>query len=46
MRKEVNSKWYQEGVDAKLNGQSIEDCPYKINTFGYAEWIRGFNSRL
>lgn len=34
--------WYTEGYQACMNGVSNICCPYKLYSYGYAEWQRGY----
>jgi ribosome modulation factor len=33
---------YREGKLARKLGKDKEECPYKIHSYGYAQWMRGF----
>jgi hypothetical protein len=38
----INNKWYDEGRLACKMGKRIEDCPYKVFSYGYAQWRKGY----
>jgi hypothetical protein len=38
--------WYDQGRLAQKLGKDISDCPYKEGTYGWSEWIRGYNDMV
>jgi hypothetical protein len=40
----IMTQWYEEGKNAKISGLTLEDCPYKEYSYGYSQWIKGYNS--
>lgn len=44
--KRPHTIWYDQGRLACKLGKDISECPYKEGTYGYAEYIRGYNEEL
>ena len=40
----IRTKWYEEGLLAYQLGKSRVDCPYKEYSYGYAQWMKGYES--
>ena len=40
----MSSQWYDEGMNARRSGLTLEDCPYKKYSYGHGEWVRGYNT--
>lgn len=40
----TNSTWKEEGTKARKEGKLATDCPYERGTFGYSQWMKGFES--
>lgn len=46
MNNRPHTVWYDEGRLARKLGKDINDCPYKNGSYGYAQWIAGYNSEI
>lgn len=43
MKSRPHTVWYEEGKNAATLKIEVIQCPYKKGSYGYAEWIRGYN---
>ena len=41
-----SSVWYHEGILARKLGKDASTCPYKEGTYGWSQWMRGYNEDI
>lgn len=39
---QMRQAWYDEGMDAYLDGKKLDDCPYTAQSVNWLWWRRGW----